>query len=325
MNVSPLSSARTSRPDPTAEVTAGSTTPPPTASRARANSPMQQPAAAQRLPHINQPQTQISVQVLQGWAKPTADANDVSSGAQAQRQAIVNELLKQQQSGTVSVPALTQSVDEVLRQLSGDILRSIKAGEGRTPTYIAAKDGHTDCLSLLIKAGADVNQATDKGTTPAFISAQQGHADCLSLLIKAGADVNQAREEGATPASVAAQKGHTDCLILLHRSGANLSLATPFGTPLAIAERKGHSETADTIRLLLKSSTTLAVALHQSESVTPALLTRAIPETKTLHDLAIALQLVSNGLGLGDIELNDETRHLINEFFWAVINNVSSG
>ena len=56
------------------------------------------------------------------------------------------------------------------------------------------------------------------GATPAFVAAQEGHADCLRLLLEAGCDKEKACEDGATPALVAAQEGQVDCLLLLEEA-----------------------------------------------------------------------------------------------------------
>ena len=55
----------------------------------------------------------------------------------------------------------------------------------------------------LIKAGADVNQASSLGTTPLYIAAQKGHDGCVAVLIQAGADVRKADKYGNTPMQVA--------------------------------------------------------------------------------------------------------------------------
>ena len=49
-----------------------------------------------------------------------------------------------------------------------------------------------------------MNQAANDGMTPLFIAAQQGHIDILRVLVKAGADLDQARDNGATPVNLAA-------------------------------------------------------------------------------------------------------------------------
>ena len=67
----------------------------------------------------------------------------------------------------------------------------------------------------LIKAGADVNQATSNGVTPLYVAAQQGHESCVALLIQAGADVRKASKNGYTPMKVAAITKREKVLTLL--------------------------------------------------------------------------------------------------------------
>jgi len=88
-----------------------------------------------------------------------------------------------------------------------------------TPTYIAAFEGHIDCLRLLIENGADVNIPNKYNYTPTHIAAEKGHVDCLRLLIENGADVNKANQFGYTPTFIAANKGHADCTSLLKAAG----------------------------------------------------------------------------------------------------------
>ena len=72
-----------------------------------------------------------------------------------------------------------------------------------TPLYLAADQGHTHVVMELIKAGADLNQATSEGSTPLYIAAQNGHEGIVALLIQAGADVRKASKSGCTPMKVA--------------------------------------------------------------------------------------------------------------------------
>ena len=64
-----------------------------------------------------------------------------------------------------------------------------------TPVYFAAQEGHTHVVMELIKAGADVNQASSLGITPLYVAAQQGHEGIVALLIQAGADARKAMQE----------------------------------------------------------------------------------------------------------------------------------
>jgi ankyrin repeat protein len=87
--------------------------------------------------------------------------------------------------------------------------------------FIAAQNGHTSVVELLLKAdGVDVNKAREDGTTLLFIAARHGHASVVELLLKAdGVDVNKAREDGTTPLFIAAQNGHTSVVELLLKAG----------------------------------------------------------------------------------------------------------
>ena len=43
--------------------------------------------------------------------------------------------------------------------LSGDCVRDVDEQNGATPTYIAALNGHVECIDALVRHGADVNKA----------------------------------------------------------------------------------------------------------------------------------------------------------------------
>ena len=59
---------------------------------------------------------------------------------------------------------------------------------GWTPTYIAAEKGHTDCLKLLVAAGANVNQLDKFQLSPLYWAAYRNHREAVSALLDAGAD-----------------------------------------------------------------------------------------------------------------------------------------
>ncbi|CAE7790410.1 ankrd52, partial [Symbiodinium sp. KB8] len=56
------------------------------------------------------------------------------------------------------------------------------------PLHLAARDGRSECVDLLLQAGAE-KDATDKdGLTPLDFAAGKGRAECVDLLLKAGAE-----------------------------------------------------------------------------------------------------------------------------------------
>ena len=70
---------------------------------------------------------------------------------------------------------------------------------GMTPLLYAARDGHLDCVSVLLRAKAQVDLTDPDGTTPLVLALMNGHWDVGKALIEAGADVNQWDFYGQSP------------------------------------------------------------------------------------------------------------------------------
>ena len=81
---------------------------------------------------------------------------------------------------------------------------------GATPLYIAAKNGHSGIINILLAAPEiNVNQADEIGCTPLHIAAKNGHVGVVNaLLASPEINVNQADEIGCTPLHIAAKNGH---------------------------------------------------------------------------------------------------------------------
>ena len=67
---------------------------------------------------------------------------------------------------------------------------------------LQVRNGHTDIISLLLKADADPNFSPDNGVTPLYLASQNGHTDIISLLLKANADPNLQFNSCPTPLMV---------------------------------------------------------------------------------------------------------------------------
>ena len=104
------------------------------------------------------------------------------------------------------------------------IVLTLQCNNGSTPLYIASHNGHTEIVSILIKANANPNLYLDDGATPLYIASQNGHTDINSLLLKANADPNLQCDNGAIPLYIASQKGHTDTISLLLKANADPNL-----------------------------------------------------------------------------------------------------
>ncbi|MDD9139519.1 MAG: ankyrin repeat domain-containing protein [Candidatus Cardinium sp.] len=61
-----------------------------------------------------------------------------------------------------------------------------KDNRWQTPLHLATYHEHANCITTLIKEGADVNQKGNQWWTPLHLAAKYGYADCISVLINKG-------------------------------------------------------------------------------------------------------------------------------------------
>lgn len=73
----------------------------------------------------------------------------------------------------------------------------------QTPIIIAAFNGCTDIVRMLIDAGADIHHRNDQGENALISATQEGNIDVVKVLLNAGADVNQPNADGETALSLA--------------------------------------------------------------------------------------------------------------------------
>lgn len=93
--------------------------------------------------------------------------------------------------------------------------------DGSTPLFIAAQNGHTEMISLLLQHGADVN-AAGCTVSPLSMAVQGGYLETCRVLLKNGADPNI---HECSPLILAASDEYSDLVKLLLTNGANLDLA----------------------------------------------------------------------------------------------------
>ena len=71
---------------------------------------------------------------------------------------------------------------------------------GMTALHFAVREGNTDCVLALLKAGADINQVTaGDHTSPLLMATINGQFDLAKMLLERGADPKLASDAGATP------------------------------------------------------------------------------------------------------------------------------
>jgi hypothetical protein len=67
-----------------------------------------------------------------------------------------------------------------------------------TAIHLAAREGYSSIITILLQSGADVNARDEKGRTPLHHCAESGHVDALKVLLASGADSSAVDEEGTS-------------------------------------------------------------------------------------------------------------------------------
>ena len=104
-------------------------------------------------------------------------------------------------------------------------------------------------VEALIDEGADPNARDTSGLTPLLVAALNGRTKNVRVLVASGADVEA---EGASmrPLAAAASRGWAETVQALIDAGADLEGGSIFGTPLVAAAGRGHEEA---VKVLMKA------------------------------------------------------------------------
>ena len=100
--------------------------------------------------------------------------------------------------------------------------------DNRLPIHYAAKNGHIECIKVLLEYGADIHSADIENETPITLAAFYGHTECVRYLLEQGANVNDRAVDG-TPLIYAAQCGNAECVKLLLEHGASVNERITYG------------------------------------------------------------------------------------------------
>lgn len=154
-------------------------------------------------------------------------------------------------------------------------------GDGETPLMEACKNGHVDCLRVLVKNGADVNVVGKYGKIPLMEACERGRVDCLRVLVENGANVNVVGKYGKTPLMERCERSDVDCLRILLENGADVNICCNNGsTPLMVACREQNVKLA---RLLVEYEAD--VNAQDREGKTPLMFARQCDDINLLRIL----------------------------------------
>jgi len=119
---------------------------------------------------------------------------------------------------------------------------------GQTPLMVATWKNQGGVIRLLLEAGADINKQDPKGRTALIHARIHGRGIAPKQLMKEGADIDKVSDRG-TALTCAVSGGFGWIAGLLIEAGANINIPDNEGrTALSLARNKGLTKTADTLK-----------------------------------------------------------------------------
>ncbi len=185
-----------------------------------------------------------------------------------------------QADGATALFAATESyfsgiVEELVRR-GADV--NLTLFDGTPPLCVAAVNGDIESLKHLLRApGVQVDLKSGQQSTALFYAAEFGHKEVVELLLRNGADPDEAGKDRVGPLHIASLSGHTEIVELLLDAGADMDAKTEQDyTCYQVAQFSGNEAT---IRLIQERMHDKEVRQSRIEELSPSLEHAAPGET----------------------------------------------
>jgi hypothetical protein len=133
-----------------------------------------------------------------------------------------------------------------------------------TALHYATLGGYVDIVTILLKHGASLDIRDKYGETALQMSAFEGNVDIMTILLKHGASLDIQDKDGWTALHVSASSGYVDVVTLLLEHGASLDIQDDDGeTALLVSASKGN---VDIMTILLKHGASLDIQDKDGET-----------------------------------------------------------
>jgi len=109
--------------------------------------------------------------------------------------------------------------------------------------HFAARKGHTDAISILLTAGASVNQQRTSGGTALMVAAYRGQLNAVCALLDANADMNLGNKDGETALHNACKQGQSVVMSKLLAAGADANIKSTSSGKTAVEVAKNAAVT----------------------------------------------------------------------------------
>lgn len=136
--------------------------------------------------------------------------------------------------------------------------------EEYTPLMLAASNGHTNSLQLLVQGGAKLELKGANDCTPLFVAAESGLVTSVKTLISLGANIEARDKWGMTPLMDAAFNNNSSIVTLLLKLGANSENVTT--KPITITTKRWAYDMFPEKSTITTGSTALQIATQYKKS-----------------------------------------------------------